>query len=69
MHRILKTLGLIVILAAFASTALAQGTNATITGTVNDEAGNIFPGATVTATNTATGFTHTASAGPDGRSS
>ena len=67
MHRILKTLALIVILAAFASTALAQGTNATITGTVNDEAGNIFPGATVTATNTATGFTHTASAGPDGR--
>jgi hypothetical protein len=67
MHRILKTLGLVMILAAFASFAFGQGTNATITGMVNDEAGNLFPGATITATNTATGFSHTATSGPDGR--
>lgn len=68
MHRILKTLGLTLLMAVFASLAFAQsGTTATITGTVNDEAGNIFPGATITATNTATGFTHSATAGGDGR--
>ena len=50
----------------FALPAVAQ-TSATITGVVNDESGNIFPGATVTATNTASGFTHTATAGADGR--
>lgn len=49
-----------------AVTAFAQ-TTATITGTVHDESGNIFPGATITATNVASGFTHTATAGGDGR--
>ena len=45
--------------------AVAQ-TTATITGTVHDESGNIFPGATITATNIASGFTHRATAGGDG---
>ncbi len=49
-----------------AGTALAQAT-ATITGTVKDESGNAFPGATISATNVASGFTHTATAGADGR--
>ena len=48
-----------------AVTAFAQ-TSATISGTVHDESGNILPGATITATNTASGFTHTATAGSDG---
>lgn len=64
MHRILRTLTLMLLLAA-AVGAVAQ-TTATIHGTVNDESGNVFPGATITATNTASGFTHTATAGSDG---
>jgi outer membrane receptor protein involved in Fe transport len=67
MQRKLTALAVALLLLAFAPAALAQGTNATITGTVNDESGNLFPGATVTATNTANGFTHSATAGSDGR--
>jgi len=66
MHRILKTLALMLLL-ALGSSALAQSTTATITGTVHDESGNVFPGATVTATNTASGFTNSATVGADGR--
>lgn len=66
MHRILATLGVMLLLAAFATSAVAQ-TTATISGTVTDESGNVFPGAGITATNTANGFTHSATAGGDGR--
>ena len=68
MNRILRTFGVMLLLALTALSAFAQsGATAAITGTVNDESGNIFPGATITATNTATGFTHTATAGGDGK--
>jgi outer membrane receptor protein involved in Fe transport len=66
MFRTFAVFAAMLLLAAFAVTAVAQ-TTATITGTVHDESGNIFPGATITATNTANGFTHTATSGPDGR--
>jgi len=50
-----------------ASPVLAQTTTASIRGIVNDESGNVFPGAVITATNTATGFTASATAAGDGR--
>ena len=50
-----------------ASPVLAQTTTASIRGTVHDESGNVFPGAVITATNTATGFTASATAAGDGR--
>lgn len=43
-----------------AATLSAQNITATITGTVTDATGAVIPGATVTATNTATGLTRTA---------
>ncbi len=68
MNRILRTFGVMLLLALTALSAVAQsGATASITGTVNDESGNVFPGATITATNTATGFTHTATAGAEGK--
>jgi len=64
--RKLAVFSVLLLFVAFATTAVAQSSNATITGTVNDESGNVFPGASITATNTATGFTHSATAGADG---
>jgi outer membrane receptor protein involved in Fe transport len=49
-----------------AGAAMAQTSTATIRGTVNDESGNPFPTAEITATNTATGFTYRAVAGSTG---
>ena len=66
MHRKLAALAVLLLLAILAIPAVAQ-TSATIAGTVSDESGNIFPGATVTATNVASGFTHSATVGADGR--
>jgi hypothetical protein len=67
MHRILKPLGITLLVVLITVSAVAQSsTTATIKGVVNDEAGNVFPGATITATNTATGFTHSATAGSSG---
>ena len=66
MFRTFAVFAAMLLFAGVAVTALGQ-TTATITGTVNDESGNIFPGATIVATNTASGFTHTAVAGADGR--
>jgi hypothetical protein len=45
---------------------LAQGTTASIRGMISDESGNAFPSAEVVATNTASGFRHSATAGADG---
>jgi hypothetical protein len=45
---------------------LAQGTTATIRGKIVDEGGNPFPTAEIVATDVASGFTHTATAGADG---
>jgi outer membrane receptor protein involved in Fe transport len=66
MQRNLAVLGVMLLLAAFATSAVAQSTAATISGTVNDESGNVFPGATITATNVNTGFTHSATTQGDG---
>jgi hypothetical protein len=60
-----RTFAVFAALLLLAVSAAAQ-TTATITGTVHDESGNLFPGATITATNIANGFTHDATAGPDG---
>jgi hypothetical protein len=60
-------LTLILITAVPWSAAVAQTTTATLRGTINDESGNVFPGAEITATNTATGYTHSTTAGNDGR--
>jgi hypothetical protein len=59
---------ILVLLVALACTlpALAQSTTATIRGKVSDESGNPFPGAEIKATNTASGFNHSATAGADG---
>ncbi|MEO8378984.1 MAG: TonB-dependent receptor [Acidobacteriota bacterium] len=65
-NRFTAVLGVMLLLTALAGSALAQST-ATITGTVHDESGNVFPGATITATNTESGFTNSAAAGGDGR--
>jgi hypothetical protein len=66
MFRTFAVFAAMLLFAGVAVTALGQ-TTATITGTVTDESGNMFPGATIVATNTASGFTHTANAGGDGR--
>lgn len=65
--RITALLGVMLLLTALAGSAWAQTTTATITGTVHDESGNVFPGATITATNTASGFTNATTAQADGR--
>jgi hypothetical protein len=49
-----------------ASVATAQGTTATIVGTVTDASGAALPGALVTARNADTGFTRSVPAGGDG---
>ncbi|HEY0139952.1 MAG TPA: TonB-dependent receptor [Thermoanaerobaculia bacterium] len=67
MHRKLSVIALALLVAlALANAAVAQSTTATLRGTVNDESGNVFPGATIRATNTANGFTHTATSTNEG---
>src|SRR5580692_11997176 len=48
------------------STALGQGTSASLTGQVTDNSGAIVPGATVTATNTDTGLAQTTNTNGEG---
>lgn len=50
-----------------ASTALAQGGSATLSGTVFDQARAVLPGATVTVTNEATGIVRETTSGPAGQ--
>jgi outer membrane receptor protein involved in Fe transport len=58
---------IILILAALLPVAaFAQSSTATLRGTVQDESGNIFPGAVVTATSLERGYTQSATAGADG---
>ena len=66
MRRVLRTLfsGLIVVLLC-ASTAMAQAT-AQISGTVKDSSGAVLPGASVTVTQTETGFKREAVSETDG---
>ena len=64
MRRNLIIIALVLLVAA---SAFAQSsTSATIRGRVLDESGNVFPGAEITATDVATGFTHKTAAGGDG---
>src|SRR5215210_3528749 len=46
--------------------AFAQSTNATLDGTIKDGQGGVLPGATVTATNEATGLTRAVTTGERG---
>ena len=61
-----RTLLLLLIFAVAGTTAFAQTTTATIRGVVHDESGNVFPGATITATGVGSGYRHSATAGGDG---
>src|SRR5215470_10436667 len=58
MRRIL-VVGAMLLSLVFASNALAQSSFATVTGTVGDATGALIPGATITATNNATGVVTT----------
>src|ERR1051326_8652307 len=51
---------------AGARVTMAQVSTANISGTVKDQSGAVLPGATVTATNTETGLTRTATSGARG---
>ena len=66
-RRSIHLICLLLLLVVAASPAVAQTTTATLRGTVQDESGNMFPGAQVTATAVNTGYTNTATAGADGR--
>lgn len=54
-HRLIMTLALCV----WTATANAQGTGATLQGTLTDNQGGLLPGVSVTVTNTESGFTRT----------
>jgi hypothetical protein len=56
----------VLLLVVMAMPVWAQRTTGTIRGTVTDSTGAVVPGATVTATNTNTGFTRTATTNTDG---
>jgi hypothetical protein len=67
LQRIARTGGLVAVVGCLASTAWAQGGNATISGTVYDQAKAVLPGVVVTATNEATGVTRDVVTGSEGR--
>lgn len=57
---------LFLLLLVFPISLLAQGTGATLIGTVSDESGAALPGVSITATNNATGFNRTVVTSSDG---
>src|SRR4249919_1246908 len=57
---------LVLVLSPLASVARAQGTTATIVGTITDASGGALPGTLVTARNADTGLARSAPAGADG---
>ncbi|HEV2765875.1 MAG TPA: carboxypeptidase regulatory-like domain-containing protein, partial [Pyrinomonadaceae bacterium] len=63
---IFKSLAVILVLSALAPAALAQRTNADLTGRVLDQTGAAVPNATVTARHTGTGAERTAQSDEDG---
>src|SRR6266481_1967952 len=66
-RNMLLVLSLLAVLAAvFPALAQTDYATATLRGTVTDPQGAVVPGATVTATNSATGISKTAKSGPDG---
>jgi hypothetical protein len=62
----LKTFGLLLLIVAFSSNGLAQGTNGTITGNVKDASGGVIAAATVTVTRVDTNEQKTAQTDPSG---
>ena len=66
MTRFLSSLLLILTLSGSAAVARAQVASATLLGEIRDQSAAVAPGVTVTARNTATGFTRTAVTGAQG---
>src|SRR5688572_23103908 len=64
--RRLRLLAIVLLTGLLAAPAFAQGTTGTLTGNVTDEQGGALPGANVTVTNTATGFTRSTTADSTG---
>jgi len=62
-----RTAIVFLICVSMAGAAFAQTTTATLRGKISDEQGNAYPTAEIVATATASGYTHRAVAGPDGR--
>lgn len=67
MKKIARVGGLAALAVCLAATAFAQGGNALLSGTVFDQAKAVLPGATVVATNDATGIVRETVTGPEGR--
>ncbi|MEW6323149.1 MAG: TonB-dependent receptor [Acidobacteriota bacterium] len=67
MSTLFQRLTALVFVLAAASGAFAQSDTATVIGTITDAQGAVLPGATVTATNTRTGFTRSAVSDETGR--
>ena len=65
-RRFTQLFSVLLLLLVAASPAIAQTTTASLRGTVEDESGNAFPGAEVSATNVATGYRNTSTATSDG---
>jgi len=65
--RIARLCGLAAVLGCLTSPAFAQGGNATISGTIYDQAQAVLPGVVVTATNEATGVARDVVTGAEGR--
>src|SRR4029077_19365547 len=66
MKRFIGSLLLILTLSGSAAVARAQVASATLLGEIRDQSAAVAPGVTVTARNTATGFTRTAVTGAQG---
>ena len=60
------TLGILLLIASAALSALGQAGTSTIRGTVTDPQGNVVPGATVTLTNTGTNTSRTTTTSDQG---
>ena len=66
MRRALLAALLVALFLAMASATMAQNITGTITGTVKDQAGAVVPAATVTVTNSGTGYSRTAATSSSG---
>ena len=64
--RTLRLTAIALLAVLVAATGFAQGTTGTVTGSITDDQGLALPGVTVTATNTATGLSRTATSDSSG---